>query len=179
MVSLTVLMDDGKEVEAGTIGNEGMIGLSVALGLDFTPNKAISQISGEGLRVPVAAFLKAMKPGGTLDRLVRRYTAYSLRYANQTVACNLLHSVEQRLARWLLMCHDRVEKGEFMLTHEFLAEMLGVRRQTVTVIAGALQAARVITYRRGVVRILNRQALEAGSCECYKVIKALYERIMQ
>jgi CRP-like cAMP-binding protein len=179
MISLTVLMEDGKEVEAGTIGNEGMIGLSVAQGLDFSPTKAISQISGEGLRIPVAAFLKAMKRGGALDKLVRRYTAFSLRYANQTIACNLLHSVEQRMCRWLLMCCDRVEKEEFMLTHEFLAEMLGVRRQTVTAIAGMLQTTGLITYRRGVLRILNRKKLEAASCECYEVTKAFYDRIMQ
>src|SRR6202165_1235168 len=179
MISLTVLMEDGEEVEAGTIGNEGMIGLSVAHGLDFSPTKAISQISGEGLRIPVSAFLKALKPGGTLDKLVRRFTAYSLRYASQTVACNLLHSVEQRMCRWLLMCRDRVEKEEFVLTHEFLAEMLGVRRQTVSVIAGALQTASVITYHRGVIRILNRKKLEDASCECYGVIKAFYDRIMQ
>src|SRR5580704_12024221 len=179
MISLTVLMEDGKEVEAGTIGNEGMVGISVAHGLDFSPTKAISQISGEGLRIPVAAFLKAMKPDGTLDKLVRRFTAYSLRYANQTVACNLLHSAKQRICRWLLMCRDRVETEEFTLTHEFLAEMLGVRRQTVTVIAGKLQAASLITYHRGVIRILNRKKLEDASCECYGVIKAFYERIMQ
>jgi CRP-like cAMP-binding protein len=178
MISLTVLMEDGKEVEAGTVGNEGMIGLCVAHGLDFSPTKAISQISGQALRVPVSAFLKALKSGGTLDRLVRRYTAYSLRYANQTVACNLLHSVEKRICRWLLMCHDRVGKDEFTLTHEFLAEMLGVRRQTVTVIAGMLQTASLITYRRGVLRIVNRKKLEAASCECYAVTKAFYDRIM-
>jgi CRP-like cAMP-binding protein len=179
MISLTVLMEDGKEVEAGTIGNEGMIGLSVAAGLDFSPTKAISQISGAGLRIPVAAFLKAMKRGGTLDKLVRRYAAFSLRYASQTIACNLLHSVRQRMCRWLLMCRDRVEKEEFVLTHEFLAEMLGVRRQTVTVIAGTLQTASLITYRRGVIRILNRKRLEDGSCECYGVSNAFYDRIMQ
>jgi CRP-like cAMP-binding protein len=180
MISLTVLMEDGKEIEAGTIGNEGMIGISVALGLDFSPNKAISQISGEGVRIPVTAFMAAMQPGGTLDRLVRRrYTAYSLRYASQTVACNLLHSVEERICRWLLMCHDRAGKDQFALTHEFLAEMLGVRRQTVTVIARKLQTASVITYRRGVIRILNRKSLEAASCECYEVTKAFYDRIMQ
>jgi CRP-like cAMP-binding protein len=178
MISLTVLMEDGKEVEAATIGNEGMIGLPVALGLDFSPIRAISQISGEGLCLPVPAFLKAMKPGGTLDRLVRRYTAFSLRYASQTVACNLLHSVEQRMCRWLLMSHDRVEKDEFVLTHEFLAEMLGVRRQTVTVIAGTLQTAGILTYRRGVLRVLNREKLEAASCECYEVTATFYDRIM-
>ena len=179
MISLTVLMEDGKEIEAGTVGNEGMIGFSVAQGLDFSPTKAISQISGEGLRVPVSAFLKALKSGEALDRLVRRYTAYSLRYANQTVACNLLHSVEERICRWLLMCHDRVDKDEFVLTHEFLAEMLGVRRQTVTAIAGMLQTAALITYRRGVIRVVHRKKLEAASCECYAVTKAFYNRIMQ
>src|ERR1700694_5752520 len=165
MISLTVLMEDGKEVEAGTVGNEGMIGVSVAQGLNFSPTKAISQISGDGLRIPVSAFMKAMKRGGTLDTLVQRYIAFSLRYANQTIACNLLHSVKQRMCRWLLMCRDRVEKEEFLLTHEFLAEMLGVRRQTVTVIAGTLQASDIITYHRGVIRILNRKKMENASCE--------------
>ena len=92
MISLTILMEDGAEVETATIGNEGMIGLPVALGLDSSPIRAVSQVSGEGLRIPTPAFLKALKPDGTLDGLVRRYTAFSLRYANQTVACNLLHS---------------------------------------------------------------------------------------
>jgi CRP-like cAMP-binding protein len=179
MISLTVLMEDGKQVEAGTIGNEGMIGLSVAHGLDFSPTKAISQISGEGLFIPVAAFLQAMKGGGALDKLVRHFTAYSLRYANQTVACNLLHPVKQRMCRWLLLCHDRVKKQEFTLTHEFLAEMLGVRRQTVTVIAGTLQTASLITYHRGVIRIVDRKGLEDASCECYGVIKGFYDRIMR
>jgi len=107
--------------------------------------KAISQISGEGLRVRVTAFLRAMTPGGTLDRLVRRYPAYSLWYANQAIACNLLHSEEERICRWLLMCHDRVGKDVFTLTHELLAEMLGVRRQTASGIAGMLQTAGIIT----------------------------------
>jgi CRP-like cAMP-binding protein len=179
MISMTVLMENGKEVEAGTIGNEGMIGLSVAQGLDFSPTKAISQISGAGHRIPASAFLKAMKPGGTLDKLVRRYSAFSLRYASQTIACNLLHSVKQRMCRWLLMCRDRAVDEEFVLTHEFLAEMLGVRRQTVTVVAGTLQTASLITYQRGVIHILNRKRLEDASCECYGVTKAFYDRIMQ
>jgi CRP-like cAMP-binding protein len=179
MISLTVIMENGKEVEAGTVGNEGMIGLPIAHGLDFSPTKAIAQVSGESLRIPVSAFLHAMKPGGTLERLVQRYAAFSLRYGSQMVACNLLHSVEKRMCRWLLMCLDRVEKDAITLTHEFLAEMLGVRRQTVTVIAGKLQTAGVITYRRGVILILNRKKLEAASCECYRAIKASYDRIMQ
>ena len=165
MISLTVLMEDGEEVEAGTIGNEGMIGLSVAHGLDFSPTKAISQISGEGLRIPVSAFLKVLKRGGTLDKLLRRYAAYSLRYASQTIACNLLHSAQQRMCRWLLMCRDRVEKEEFVLTHEFLAEMLGVRRQTVTVIAGTLQTA-------GLIRTLSLRTLPASPRRLYARVRS-------
>jgi CRP-like cAMP-binding protein len=179
MVSLTIRMEDGKEVEAATIGNEGVVGLPVALGLDYSPIRAITQISGGGVRVPTSAFLRALKPGGMLDGLMRRYAAYSLRYANQTIACNLLHTVEQRLCRWLLMSHDRVQSDEFSLTHKFLAEMLGVRRQTVTVIARALQTAGLIKYRRGVLHVLNREGLELASCECYGVITTFYDRIME
>jgi CRP-like cAMP-binding protein len=179
VISLTVLMEDGTEVETATIGNEGMIGLPVALGLDSSPIRAVSQVSGEGLRISTPAFLKALKPNGTLDVLVRRYTAFSMRYANQTVACNLLHSLEERMCRWLLMTHDRVEEDEFLMTHEYLAEMLGVRRQTVSVVAGALQTTGLLTYRRGVIRVLNREGLEAASCECYRVSTTFYDRIMR
>lgn len=179
MVSLTIIMKDGKEVEVATIGNEGMIGLALALGLDSSPVRAVGQISGGGLLIPAAAFLKAMKPDGTLDNVMRRYAAYSLRYANQIVACNLLHSVEERLCRWLLMSHDRVGGDEFALTHEFISEMLGVRRQTVTAIAGTLQAAGLLAYRRGIVQVLNRQGLEAATCECYGVTSSFYDRIMK
>jgi CRP-like cAMP-binding protein len=128
--------------------------------------------------VPLRNFLEAMTPDGPLDRLVRRYVVYNLRYANQTIACNVLHPTEERICRWLLMAHDRAGTDEFSLTHEFLAEMLGVRRQTVTVIAGTLQAAGLIRYRRGIVRILDREGLEAASCECYGVLRDLYGRIM-
>ena len=178
MVSLTIRMEDGKEIEAATIGNEGLVGLPVALGLDYSPTRAITHITGEGVRVSASAFLRAMKPGGVLDDLVRRYAAYSLRYARQTIACNLLHSIERRLSRWLLMCHDRVSSNVFSITHRLLAEMLGVRRQTVTVIAQSLQKAGLITYRRGVLEVLDRKGLEATSCECYNVSTSFYQRIM-
>jgi CRP-like cAMP-binding protein len=179
MISLTILMENGKEVEAGTVGNEGMVGLPVAHGLDFSPVRAICQISGEAVRIPAPAFVKAMKPGATLLQLVHRYAAYSLRYGSQTIACNLLHSVEHRMCRWLLLCRDRVGHDAFALTHEFLAEMLGVRRQTVTVIAGKLQLAGIISYHRGVIHILDRKKLEASACECYGVLTTSYDRIME
>ena len=120
-----------------------------------------------------------MKPGRELGRLLRRYAAYSLRYAHQSVACNALHSVEERMCRWLLMTQDRVGKDEFWLTHELLAAMLGVRRQSVSVVAGTLQKAGFIAYRHGVMRVVDRKGLEAASCECYGVAETLYDRIMK
>lgn len=178
MCSLVIQMEDGKIVEAATVGNEGMVGIHAILGLDLSSATATSQVPGKALRMPLQDFREAMTPGGSLDRLIRRYAAYNLRYANQTIACNLLHPTEERICRWLLMAHDRAGTDVFSLTHEFLAEMLGVRRQTVTTIAGTLQAAGLIRYRRGTVHILDREGLEAASCECYEVLKDLYTRIM-
>src|SRR5262249_20728414 len=143
------------------------------------PSRAVSQVAGHALRMPASTFLQELRQGGALDRLLRRYIAYSLRYAYQTVLCNALHSVEQRMCRWLLMTHDRVQENVFHLKQEFLAEMLGVRRQTVTVIAGALQKRAMISYRRGVMRILDRQGLQKTSCECYQTSQAYYERIVR
>ena len=128
--------------------------------------------------MPATSFLRAVERDGPLDRLLRRFIAFSLRYAYQTVVCNAQHSVEERMCRWLLMTQDRVGKEEFVLTQEFLAEMLAVRRQTVTVFAGTLQTAGFITYRRGTMRIINREGLEAASCECYQISKSFYDRIM-
>jgi CRP-like cAMP-binding protein len=179
MCSVVGVTEEGKVVETAAVGNEGMIGIPVLLGLDFSPYTAISQVAGKGVRMPAPSFLRAMKPGGPLDRLLRRFIAFSLRYAYQTVVCNAQHSVEERMCRWLLMTQDRVGEAEFVLTQEFLAEMLAARRQTVTVIAGTLQTAGLITYRRGAMRITNREGLEAASCECYEITKSFYERIMQ
>jgi CRP-like cAMP-binding protein len=179
MCSIVGATDEGNVVETATVGNEGMIGIPALLGLDFNPSTVISQVSGTGLRMPAASFLQAMERGGPLDRILRRFIAFSLRYAYQTVVCNAQHSVEERLCRWLLMTHDRVGKDEFVLTQEFLAEMLGVRRQTVTVFAGTLQTAGFITYRRGVMRIVNREGLEAASCECYEISRSFYDRIVK
>jgi CRP-like cAMP-binding protein len=175
---VVVLMKGGEQVEGATVGREGMVGLPAFLGLDFHPLSVAVQVPGEAVRVSAAALLKVAGLGGALDRLLRRYTLFRLRCANQTGACNALHAVEERTARWLLMAHDRVGRDEFTITHEFLAELLGVRRQTVSVIAGALQRAGFIIYRRGVLRVLDREGLEDASCECYEVLKRLYDRIM-
>ena len=175
---IVLVVEEGKQVEGTTVGNEGMVGLPVYLGVGFHPLRAIVQVPGEAVQVPAATFLRATTPGSTLDRLVRRYTLFRLLYANQTTACNTLHAVEERMARWLLMAQDRTTKEHFSITHEFLSELLGVRRQTVSIIAGTLQGAGLITYRRGVLQVLDRQGLEAASCECYEVLKHLYDRIM-
>jgi CRP-like cAMP-binding protein len=177
--SVVSVSEEGKVVEAATVGNEGMVGIPVILGLDFSPIQAISQVSGKGLRIRSPVFLEAIRPHGPLDRLLRRYLAFALRSAHQTIACNTLHALEERMCRWLLMTHDRVGQGKFVLTQEFLAEMLGVRRQSVTVIAGTLQTAGFISYRRGTMRIINRAGLEDGSCECYETTRRYYDWIVK
>jgi CRP-like cAMP-binding protein len=179
VLGIVLVAEGGKQVEGTTVGCEGMVGLPVFLGVNFHPFKAIVQMPGEAVRVPATSLLQAAKPGSQLDLILRRYTLFRIRCANQTGACNTLHAVEERMCRWLLMNHDRAGKDEFTLTHEFLSELLGVRRQTVSIIAGTLQQAGLIHYRRGVLRVLNRDGLEAASCECYETLKDLYRRIMR
>jgi CRP-like cAMP-binding protein len=171
-------IEDGKQVEGATVGNEGMIGLPTFLGVDFHPFRAMVQMDGEAVQVPATVLSRAAAAGSTLDRILRRYALYRLSYANQTGACNSLHAVEERVARWLLMARDRTGKDEFSITQEFIAELLGVRRQTVSIIASTLQNAGLIAYRRGSLRVLNRPGLEDASCECYEVLKNLYRRVI-
>lgn len=176
--STVVCLADGREVEASTVGNEGIIGIAAVLGLGFSPKTATAPCAGECLRLTVAALRSALKPDSALDRVLHRYAAYALRNAYQTVVCNAVHSAKERMCRWLLTNQDRVGNGQLRMTHEFLAQLLGVRRQTVTVIVGTLQEARCITSRRGVVRILNRKALEECCRECYHVTRSLYDQIV-
>jgi CRP-like cAMP-binding protein len=179
VLSSVIALGDGRIVEAATVGNEGMVGIPALLGLNFTAATATSQVPGDSLRIAMPSFVKAIRQSGPLDVILRRYIAFSLRSAYQAVACNALHSAEERMSRWLLTTQDRVGQAEFLLTQEFLAQMLGVRRQTIQVVAGTLQTAGLITYRRGLIRVIDREGLEAASCECYAITKALYDRIMQ
>lgn len=179
VVSVVIRMEEGNQVEAATIGNEGMIGMAAVLGLDFNPFTVIAQVPGEAYRIPGGAIEAAVDSGGVLAQLVPRYAAYRLAQACQTIACNAVHSVEERMCRWLLMAHDRAGRDEFLMTHEFLAEMLGIRRQSVTVTAGILQRAGLITYRRGAIDVEDRPGLEEASCECYAVSRALYDRLVR
>jgi CRP-like cAMP-binding protein len=171
-------MADGRAVEFGTVGNEGMIGLPLFLGADRSPHRAFTQVPGDALRMRAEDFREEMGRQGQLAGLLRRYNQALMNQMAYSVACNRLHSVEERMCRWLLMTHDRVGADRFPMTQEFLAQMLGVRRPSVTVVAGVLQKAGLIAYARGWVVILDRAGLEAASCECYRVVRDDFERLL-
>ena len=178
LVSLMIVMEDGKEVEMAAVGREGMAGLPVALGSDTDGHVAITQIPGEALRLGAGAFRAALMEMPGLQRLLSRYALTLLTQAGQAAACNGLHAIAERCARWLLEAHDRVGADTFLLTQDFLAAMLGVRRPSVTIAAGMLQQAGLITYHRGRVTILDREGLEASACECYRAIMEETDRLI-
>ena len=161
-------------VEVGTIGSEGFVGLPVMFGIDHTPFKAVVQVGGTGWRVTAAEFSAALLDSPALRNLCARFAHTFYVQVGQSSACNRAHSVAERCARWLLMMHDRADSGTFLLTQEFLAIMLGVRRAGVTVAAGELQRAGLIVYHRGHITVVDRAGLEAASCACYDVIRDEY-----
>jgi CRP-like cAMP-binding protein len=177
VVSL-VIIDDDFTLEVGIIGNEGLVGTPVFLESDRSPTRAIAQIPGEALRMEAKVFQKEMKRAGPLFSLVQRHTQTLINQISQSIVCNHRHSVEKRMCRWLLMSHDRVGDDEFPLTHEFLAQMLGVCRPTVTGVAGTLQKAGLINYHRGRITVLDRKGLETACCECYKVVAKELDRLL-
>ncbi|MBW4419139.1 MAG: Crp/Fnr family transcriptional regulator [Myxacorys californica WJT36-NPBG1] len=177
VISMVTITEDGETVEAATTGNEGMVGLAVLLGVEQSPLQVIAQVAGDALRMRSEVFRREVTPDSLLYTLLLRYTQALISQLSQTVACNRLHSVEERCCRWLLLCHDRVGAQEFFLTQELLSQMLGVRRASVSVVAAILQKAGLIRYTRGKVRILDRQGLEAASCECYRVVKTEFDRL--
>jgi CRP-like cAMP-binding protein len=176
VVSLLTILSDGTETEVGIVGNEGITGISVFLGIDTTSIKAIVQIPGDAMRMRTSDF-KAALLDGALHNLLQRYTQTLIGQISQTVACNSHHSVEERCCRWLLMCGDRAKSDNFPITQEFLSHMLGVRRASVTVVAGMLQKTGLISYSRGRMTILDRPGLEKISCECYETIKLEFDRV--
>jgi CRP-like cAMP-binding protein len=177
--SLITIMEDGTSVEVTTIGNEGIVGLPLFLGVDHTFGRAYTQIPGEGLRMKSAAFKAEIKRRGPLTQTLQLYTQALMVQISQGLACNGVHSIKQRCARWLLMTHDRVAAETFLLSQEFLAMMLGVRRAGVNKVANELKHAGLIGYSRSVVRILNRKALEKTSCECYQIVKNEFDRLLR
>jgi CRP-like cAMP-binding protein len=179
VVSVLVLVDEDQAVEVATVGVEGMIGIPVLLGTETGPDLVFCQIPGQALRMPAGAFRELATGAGAIQALLQRYTFAFVRQLSQGSACNRLHPVDQRCARWLLMTHDNTGgRDEFPLTQDFLAKMLGVRRATVTEAAGRLQRAELISYHRGVIRILDRQGLEAAACQCYRIITKEYARLI-
>jgi CRP-like cAMP-binding protein len=168
----------GEVVEFATIGREGMFGVPVLLGTTSIPSRAVVQVPGEALRMSVANFRRGIERSSDLNKLLLRYTMALLNQIAQITSCNRLHEVQERCARWLLQTHDRLESDSFPLTHEFLAQMLGVHRPTVTVAAGMLQKAGLIDYTRGVLRVVDRKGLEQASCTCYRLINGEYERLL-
>jgi CRP-like cAMP-binding protein len=171
LVSLVVPMRDGKTVEAGVVGNEGVAGVPIIVGLTRSPVREIVQISGDGFRLRSTAMHNIFKSIPEFHMTLTRYAVVQGMQVAQTVACNRLHSIEQRLARWLLMAQDRVNSGSVAMTHDFLATMLGTNRPTVTSAAAILQKRKAIEYTRGGVRIVSRRKLETCACECYGVIQ--------
>jgi CRP-like cAMP-binding protein len=171
LVSLIVPMKDGQSVEAGIVGNEGVTGVPAFVGLTRSPVREIVQISGDGFKLSASIMHKLLNSIPEFHGLLTRYAVVQGMQVAQTAACNRLHRIEQRLARWLLMAQDRVDSGLVAMTHDFLATMLGTNRPTVSLAAGILHKRKAIEYTRGAVRIVNRKKLEALACECYGVIQ--------
>jgi len=172
VISLVTVMEDGDQVEAMTVGNDGFSGIPVFHDVETSPNKGIGQISGRTRRLAVKDFRELVAQCMALHRLLHRYSEFVYETVAQSAACNRLHVIEQRCARWLLMSNDRVGRDSFDLTQEFLAEMLGVRRPGVTVAMGILEKAGLIAHTRGNITVVDRLGLERASCECYAAIRA-------
>ena len=174
-VSLVTVFEDGNTAEMATVGCEGMVGLGTLLGGDTALGRYVAPVPGLALAIDAARFQSELRASPELRRACDAYAQAFFAHLLQNVACNAAHNVEQRCARWLLMCGDQTDNDAFELTQEGLAEMLGVRRSTVTVVAGALQDAGLIHYRRGAITVLDRRGLEAAACECYRLVRAGYE----
>jgi CRP-like cAMP-binding protein len=178
VVSMTTAMNDDSPVEIATVGPEGMVGIPVFLGAEQMPSNAFVQVPGESSRMRSDAFRQVIGTCPVLNRMLLRYTLALMNQIAQTAACNRAHAIQERCARWLLMTHDRVFAPEFLLTQEFLAQMLGVRRPTVSIATRMLGNAGLISYVRGRIRILDRSGLEAAACECYRIVADEFERLV-
>jgi CRP-like cAMP-binding protein len=170
IISILSVLSNGKSLEVGLIGREGFVGLPLAVGFRSSPTRAICQASGRALRIAASALSQVLPQCPKLAKAIDRFSLSLGMQASQVAACNGLHKVDARLARWLLMCHDRLDRDSVPLTQEFLSQMLGIRRASVTVAAGAFQKAGLIHSARGEVTILNRKRLETLACECYGII---------
>jgi CRP-like cAMP-binding protein len=178
IVSLLYVMEDGSSAEIAVSGNEGLVGISLFMGGETTPSRAVVQSAGHGYRLSAAVLKREFERGGELQHLLLRYTQALITQMAQTAVCNRHHALEQQLCRWLLLSLDRLPANELVMTQELIANMLGVRREGVTEAAGNLQKARLINYSRGHITVLDRPKLEARVCECYAVVKREYDRLI-
>jgi CRP-like cAMP-binding protein len=178
IVSLLYTMENGTSAEMGLTGNDGIVGIALFMGGGTMPNRAVVQSAGGAIRMRAKMLQDEFARGGKFQQLLLRYTQALITQISQTAVCNRLHSVEQQLCRWLLLSHDRVKADELIMTQELIADMLGVRREGVTVAAGRLQDAGAISYVRGHITILDRQKLEDTVCECYLVVKNEFDRLL-
>ena len=178
IISLHYVMEDGSSAEIAGVGNEGILGISLFMGGNTTPSRAVIQTAGHGYRLKAQFMLEEFNRAGAMLRLLLRYTQALITQMSQTAVCNRHHSLEQQLCRWLLLTLDRLPSKELVMTQELVASMLGVRREGVTEAAGKLQHAGIISYRRGHITVLDRSGLESHSCECYKVVKKEFNRLL-
>lgn len=178
IVSLLYTMENGTSAEMGLTGNDGVVGIALFMGGGTMPNRAVVQSAGGAVRMKAKVLQDEFARGGKFQQLLLRYTQALITQISQTAVCNRLHSVEQQLCRWLLLSHDRIQTDELIMTQELIADMLGVRREGVTVAAGRLQDAGAISYVRGHIKIVDRRKLEETVCECYRVVKDEFDRLL-
>jgi CRP-like cAMP-binding protein len=178
IVSLLYVLENGASAEIAVVGNEGVVGISLFMGGDTTPSRAVVQSAGEGYRLKAAILKSEFHRGGQLMQLLLRYTQALITQMCQTAVCNRHHSIEQQLSRWLLLSLDRLSSNELVMTQELIANMLGVRREGVTEAAGKLQRAGLIRYSRGRITVLDRPGVERSVCECYAVVKKEFDRLL-
>ena len=178
IVSLLYVLENGASAEIAIVGNEGVVGVALFMGGVSTPNRAVVQSAGRGLRLRALALMDEFNRAGPVLHLLLRYTQALITQMSQTAVCNRHHSVDQQLCRWLLLSLDRLQSNQLVMTQELIANMLGVRREGVTEAAGQLHRAKLIDYSRGRITVLDREALERRSCECYAVVKKEYDRLL-
>jgi len=178
IVSLLYVMEDGASAEIAVVGNEGILGISLFMGGETTPSRAVVQSAGHGYRLPAQKLKQEFNRAGPMMHLLLRYTQALITQMSQTAVCNRHHSVDQQLCRWLLLSLDRLPSDELTMTQELIANMLGVRREGVTEAAGKLRAAGIIDYSRGHIKVKDRRKLEQHVCECYAVVKKEFDRLL-
>jgi CRP-like cAMP-binding protein len=178
IISLLYIMENGSTAEIGMSGNDGLVGIALYMGGSTTPSRAVVQSAGNAFRMPSRALNDEFSRGGVFQKILLRYTQSLMTQISQTAVCNRLHSVEQQLCRWLLINHDLLQTNKLIMTHDLIANMLGVRREGVSIAAGHLQQQKLIKYVRGTITMLDRDALERAACECYRVVKDEYDRLL-